>query len=342
VRTGGITACVEYPNDNPEMHRGRSWYDDEEERGGAEALAAASTPEPGRVARRVRVRETRAEASATATAAAIATTTATATATATATPTTTTTATPTPTPTPTATPTATTTPTATPTPTLEPVLDPAPSPEPVMAEAPAPPVLLHDDEEEEDPADPLVEVEIEVVDELQFDQLVDEGVLAPEDDDAEEVHAAPSVEADAVPAFEEDAAPADPFVTLVRVLEQVLTSQGGGESAITGVRALLGRERLEGVSLDERACDALVEGGLATRNARGLARTEAFVGQVLGWQGILRGESGDFGPCGSRPLDEWAADVVARVLGAPARAEGIRRDLRRCGVAAFGLVAEAA
>jgi hypothetical protein len=61
---------------------------------------------------------------------------------------------------------------------------------------------------------------------------------------------------------------------------------------------------------------------------------------VLAWQGILRGESEDFGALG--PLDEWAADVVARVVGNPARADGIRRELRRRGVAAFGVVADAA
>jgi hypothetical protein len=37
-------------------------------------------------------------------------------------------------------------------------------------------------------------------------------------------------------------------------------------------------------------------------------------------------------------LDEWAADLLARLLGAPARATGLRRDLRSRGVAAFGLV----
>jgi hypothetical protein len=69
--------------------------------------------------------------------------------------------------------------------------------------------------------------------------------------------------------------------------------------------------------------DHLMSGGDATANA---------------WRLILRSESEDFGPCGALSLDEWAADVLARALGAPARSASIRRELRSAGVAAFGLV----
>jgi hypothetical protein len=57
------------------------------------------------------------------------------------------------------------------------------------------------------------------------------------------------------------------------------------------------------------------------------------------WRGILRGESEDYDACGAATLDEWAADVVSRVVGGAGRSDGIRRELRRRGVAAFGLVA---
>ena len=56
------------------------------------------------------------------------------------------------------------------------------------------------------------------------------------------------------------------------------------------------------------------------------------------WRSILLGTSDDFGACGAAMLDEWAADLVARLLGAPSRATALRRDLRSRGVAAFGLV----
>jgi hypothetical protein len=64
----------------------------------------------------------------------------------------------------------------------------------------------------------------------------------------------------------------------------------------------------------------------------------SFAGAASAWRAILRSESEDFGPCGSLSLDEWAADLVARALGAPARSASIRRELRSAGVAAFGLV----
>jgi hypothetical protein len=37
-------------------------------------------------------------------------------------------------------------------------------------------------------------------------------------------------------------------------------------------------------------------------------------------------------------LDEWAADVLARLFGAPDRSAQLRRELRGRGVAAFGLI----
>ena len=134
----------------------------------------------------------------------------------------------------------------------------------------------------------------------------------------------------------------DPFAVLLRVLEDVLLAQGTGDDSTTSLRALLCATRLDGIAVGEVASQALIAGNLVVPAARGLSRSEWFTAQVLGWQGILRGESEDFGVCGSRPLDEWAADVVARLMGSPSRAEGIRRELRRRGVAAFGLVADAA
>ena len=72
----------------------------------------------------------------------------------------------------------------------------------------------------------------------------------------------------------------------------------------------------------------------------GLQATEASpMPQAAAWRGILRGESEDYEACGSTTLDEWAASLVARVVGGAPRADGIRRELRRRGVAAFGLVA---
>jgi hypothetical protein len=111
-----------------------------------------------------------------------------------------------------------------------------------------------------------------------------------------------------------DEAP-DPFACFVGALTEVALSFGADPEGVHRLRALLGQARVDGVVADPGA---------------------------LAWQGILRGESEDFGPCGAATLDEWASSVVARVVAGGGRAEAIRRELRSRGVAAFGFMAAAA
>ena len=136
----------------------------------------------------------------------------------------------------------------------------------------------------------------------------------------------------------------DPFSRLLRAFEETAVALGASEGGVDLVRALFGATRLEGLkhesSLGDREIEALVAGGVVARTSRGIARTASFTEQVQAWRGILSGESEEFPACGA--LDEWGAGVLARILGQPARADGIRRELRRRGVAAFGLVADAA
>jgi hypothetical protein len=153
-----------------------------------------------------------------------------------------------------------------------------------------------------------------------------------------------AVDEDAVREAPFDEAPMDPFLKLVAAIETVALDLGGVQEHIAAVRALLGVTRWEGLELAAAAIEALVTGKIivegGSRRAHGLSRTREFTEQVLAWQAILRGESEDFSQCAS--LDAWAADVLSRVLSAPARADGIRRELRGRGVAAFGLIADAA
>jgi hypothetical protein len=169
---------------------------------------------------------------------------------------------------------------------------------------------------------------IEIVDELSFDDAVDDGLVA----------------AEPARSTEEPGA-SDPFTRLVSSLEEVVRGLGAGDEGIACLAALFGQTRLDGFNPGERAAEALVAAGVVARGARGFSRSQTFTATVLAWQGILRGESEDFSlPDGGalEPLDEWAADLLARIVGLPGREEGIRRDLRRRGIAAFGLVAEAA
>jgi hypothetical protein len=181
-------------------------------------------------------------------------------------------------------------------PVVEPVAEPIAEPVAEPATDPAPVVVDADDETDD----------IEIVEDLAFDDAVDESIPPP-----------PLAAAEP----EEPAAPGDPYLTLVRVLEDVATSAGAGDAALTTLRTLLGQLRIEtGASPDHQRLRA----------------------QALAWQGILRGESEDFSACGPAMLDEWSAALVALAVGQPARAETLKRELRRRGVAAFGLVDQAA
>jgi hypothetical protein len=180
---------------------------------------------------------------------------------------------------------------------------------------------------------------VEVVEDLEFDDhAFDEpNPVASLEDDVLEVTA----EGEHPETTTEDTPP-DAFESFARVLEDVALASGADARAVGCLRALLGRARLDGIALDEPLTEALVAGALVVRTDRGPVRAPGLTSIVLAWQGILRGESEDFGPCGGATLDEWSANLVARVLGLATRTEGIRRELRRRGVAAFGFLADAA
>jgi hypothetical protein len=70
-----------------------------------------------------------------------------------------------------------------------------------------------------------------------------------------------------------------------------------------------------------------------------LLRSDELGTTLEAWRAVLAGTSGDLSACGASTLDRWAAELLAIVLGAPpARVEELRRDLRRRGVAAFGML----
>jgi hypothetical protein len=127
-------------------------------------------------------------------------------------------------------------------------------------------------------------------------------------------------------------APDDPFVTLVSTLADVAIGAGSPYVASL-LPALLLEGRLE-QTMPADAAQALAEVNIVRDNAV----TEAFIGQTRAWRALLAGTSDDFAACGNAMLDEWAAELLARLLGAPSRATTLRRDVRAHGVAAFGLV----
>jgi hypothetical protein len=214
---------------------------------------------------------------------------------------------------------------------------------------PTPPVVYADD----------VNDDIEIVEDLSFDDAIDESAALPEaalpealeaglfepaprepvpPESASSIDAAlrdDSLDAEASAASDEPcdrddetrgaATCTDPFVTLASVVEDVARSAGANDSAMTTLACVLGRTRLD--RLDP-----------AGPHPAHLALRQ----QALAWGGILRSESDDFAAAGGAMLDEWCASVIAMVLGQPMRADGLKRELRRRGVAAFGLIDQAA
>jgi hypothetical protein len=197
-------------------------------------------------------------------------------------------------------------------------------------ELPAPPVVLAVTEPPTDPAPPVLDADdqtndIEIVQTLALDDAIDESPEPPEvpvPHVAHVAHVAHVLESVApVPESVAPPAPDDPFAMLVAVLEDVARVAGADDPMLATLACLLGRTRLDA----------------SAPEAHGVLRAQA-----LAWQGILRGESEDFGACGGAMLDEWCAALIADILGQNVRADGLKRELRRRGVAAFGLVEQAA
>ena len=127
-------------------------------------------------------------------------------------------------------------------------------------------------------------------------------------------------------------APDDPFTVLLTTLADVAVGAGSPHVASL-LPGLLLDGRLDH-ALPADAAQALAEAGIT----RGTEATATFVAQTRAWRAILDGSSDDFSACGNAMLDEWSAELIARLLGAPVRATALRRELRERGVAAFGLV----
>jgi hypothetical protein len=133
------------------------------------------------------------------------------------------------------------------------------------------------------------------------------------------------------------AAEDDPFATFIATLVEVAV-EAGCEKAAAILPALLDEGRVVPGVLPSSVTDALVASGTLVSTATGLVGGEAFRRTAAAWRAVLRGDSEDFSACGTRMLDEWAADLVAGLVAAPAKTERLRRELRTRGVAAFGLV----
>jgi hypothetical protein len=148
-----------------------------------------------------------------------------------------------------------------------------------------------------------------------------------------------------MPPVESPAAPAvtnETVSTFLRAAVEVATAHGGGEQA-GQLELLLGDRPAEtrvvpAHAFSERASIALMEGKILERTEEGWLETSDFARQRDTWLGALRGDAQDLSCCGESTLDTFTANVVSRFLASPDKRELVRRDLRRRGVAAFGML----
>jgi hypothetical protein len=134
----------------------------------------------------------------------------------------------------------------------------------------------------------------------------------------------------------------DLFQVYARTLIEVALAAGAPGRVVEALPGMLGIARLSTDTLDAATIDALVACDMLARTESGaIVRSDGFVATAQAWRATILGEDGDFSACTST-LDEWSANLVATLAGAPQQRESFRRDLRSRGVAAFGLLIEAA
>lgn len=133
------------------------------------------------------------------------------------------------------------------------------------------------------------------------------------------------------------------FAIYLVTLAEVARAQGVHDTVVEAIPGILGADRLEVRAMDEALVEGLVLRGLLTRSESGaVVRSDLVVRTAAAWRGALDGAEPDFSACGTAMFDEWSADLVARLAGTPQKTESLRRELRSRGVAAFGLLVEAA
>lgn len=134
----------------------------------------------------------------------------------------------------------------------------------------------------------------------------------------------------------------DAFAVFVSALVRV--AMNAGATRIAGeLPAFLEQGKLASDKLSPEVVEALTSRGFAEARPGGLTASADCAATCAAWRRVLSGQSDDLSACGTSTLDGWAAELLAAALGAPPDAvKKLRRELRRLGVAAFGIIAQAA
>ncbi|RYZ02840.1 MAG: hypothetical protein EOO73_30105 [Myxococcales bacterium] len=139
--------------------------------------------------------------------------------------------------------------------------------------------------------------------------------------------------AERAPEPEPDATPA--FRHFENALTRALMARSATRAAAV-VPRLLRLQSLTPDSLSPELAASLKSHGYLDENFRYSAK---FRDLWAAWSAVLSGSSNDLSACGSTTLDTFGAQLLAALLTVPGgRAEELRRELRRDGIAAFGVL----
>jgi hypothetical protein len=125
------------------------------------------------------------------------------------------------------------------------------------------------------------------------------------------------------------------FAHFEAALAAALMAQGASRSAALLPR-LLRLESLPADTISKEVLLTLQSRGYLDSNTR---YSQKFRDLCGAWSAVLQGSSQDFAACGTTTLDRFGADLLAALLAVPAtRADELRRQLRKAGIAAFGVL----
>jgi hypothetical protein len=146
--------------------------------------------------------------------------------------------------------------------------------------------------------------------------------------------AAPVVPKDTV----SDSQNSEAFRAFVGALVEVLLVSGATRAAALLPALLDGDDERPTTSLDPEFQQMLLAARFAN-DAEGRIQLSAdFIATARAWRDVLSGASNDLSACGSTTLDGWAGDLLrAFGVGGDGKVD-VRRELRRRGVAAFGML----
>jgi hypothetical protein len=131
--------------------------------------------------------------------------------------------------------------------------------------------------------------------------------------------------------------PEDPpaFRHFEQALLGALMAQGASRSAAI-LPKLLRLEALPAEALTKDVQLTLQSRGYLDGSGRYTTKYRDLCGA---WSGVLHGSTQDLAACGTNTLDRFGADLLAALLAVPAtRADELRRQLRKAGIAAFGVL----